>query len=216
MNAPQGADAAMAVSANENSRLAETDLACIGCGKELPHNPKRKTQRCRSCTAIAIAKDPSIRAKAGAAIRRALEDPAVIRRRSRALSKALRQKMRDDPAYAAMQRENARRLGLSSTGIQRYPAGSAPRLQAGRSGSATKRRGIPKGYWDEYRRLVKNKEASAEEARRMITDQARADRQRRRAALEVATPTSHDARIRTASAALGAACARLAAREARL
>lgn len=195
-----------------------TALPCLGCGKELPHNPKRKTQRCRSCTAIAIAKDPAIRAKAAAGIRRALSDPEVLRRRARTLSKVLRRKMRDDPAYAEMQRENARRLGRSAIGIQRYPAGSEPRRQAGRNGSATKRRGIPKGYWDEYRRLVKNGTATADEARRIVTEQARAERQRRRAAREAratAEARSPDDRIRLASAALGAACARLAAREAR-
>lgn len=186
-------------------------LSCSDCGTDLKPNPRRTGTRCRSCIAIFIATDPEIRARARAGIRAAMKDKDMLRRRGRKISAARKLRMQTDPDFAAREIEKARKMGLSHTGMQRHGSGSEPRQRAAKTLSRTKRRGIPNGYWDEYQRVRKNYGAPAAEARRIVSEQAERDRNERKRLAAM----SEDDRTREASRGLGAACARLVAREAR-
>lgn len=195
-----------------------SELTCSDCGKGLKPNPLRKGTRCRPCLATFLARDPEIRARATAKLREALKDPKVLARRGRGTSKALRRKMRKDPDYAQRQRESGRRLGLSGAGIQRHGAGSDARVRAGRSASATKRKGVPAAYYEDYRRLVHDSHYPAEEAIRMVLELQARERKRKikaRLAGERLAGMDAESRIRLGSAVLGMAFARAAAKEAR-
>jgi hypothetical protein len=141
--------------------------ACSDCDAELKPNPRRLGTRCRRCNARQMATSPEKRAKCRATMKRLFEDP-MYRARHRQRTLEGNRRAMEKPEVAALRREQGRRVGLLRLGASRLPAGSPPRVQAGRKRTETVLAWCPLEYRDEYRRLRCSKLIRAPEARRMI------------------------------------------------
>ena len=139
-----------------------TVQTCSDCPAVLPHNPRRKGTRCKSCNARAIATSPEKRAALSKAMKRRWNDPQERRRLARAVQIG---------CLKPEVREERRRRGKIGCNARAAAAGSEARKKAGRTLSKTRLGWLPASYRDEYFRLRNNMKMPAPEARRIIEDQ---------------------------------------------
>jgi len=152
-------------------------LACSDCGAPLKPSKRRKGARCRRCTARAMAVSQEKRAKCRATMLRLFDDPMFRAAHQRRTLEGNRRAMLK-PEVAALRREQGRRVGSLRLGASRLPAGSPPRVEAGRKRTETVLGWCPLEYRDHYRWLRCTKLIRAPEARRIIEDLIRRDLER--------------------------------------
>lgn len=148
------------------------------CGKQLAHNPRRKTNLCQRCATAASNRDPVAAEKRGVALRIMHTDPELKARHRAGVIRAWESRPRRRAASELMKgrymHDAAMREHIRQKAIERW-SDPANRARHGRIVSASKLRDIPLEYRDEYRRLRKHGGFTAAEARRMIADQVEAD-----------------------------------------
>lgn len=142
--------------------------SCSDCGRELPHNPRRKGTRCKPCTARAVAKSPEHRAAVSKAMARRWADPNEARRLATAVSAGI----------TPEERERRRQRGRICCNCRAAAAGSEARIRAGRTLSQTRLGWLPIEYRPDYDFLRRTYKMSAADARRMIEDQIARDLER--------------------------------------
>lgn len=149
---------------------------CADCGAARFSRKPKKSPYCFRCNGRHVGKSPQRRANASAAMKAHLSDPHVRANHIRRATEGLRRRLATDPDFVEQRREQGRAVGLSKLGVT--PAGSASRIAAGKSSSATKLAWCPPEYRDEYKRLVKRQNIPAAQARPMIEDMVAADARR--------------------------------------
>lgn len=158
--------------------ITATHCAGPDCGKPLPHNPRRITAFCKSCSARVNGARPERRAKASAAMKARMMDPAYRAAHLSRTTNGTRKRLATDPAFVEFRREQGRALGNRKLGMTHHGAGSALRAANGRKSSETKLAWCPIEYRAEYRRLIKSQNLKAAEARPIIEDMIAADARR--------------------------------------
>lgn len=141
---------------------------CTDCGRALPHNPRRKGTRCKSCNARAMTTSAAHRAAASRAMSRRWANPNEAARLGRAISAGI----------TPEERERRRARGTICCNARAAAAGSDVRDRAGRTLSQTRLGWLPLEYRDDYFRLRSNHKYSAADARRLIEAQIAADHAR--------------------------------------
>lgn len=147
------------------------------------------------------------------------EDPVWAAEQRRKLSEAKRRKMAEDPEFRARLKAHGRWLGktLGPAGNASRPAGSPARIAANRKVRDRTLAWCHPDYRDSYIFLLKRKGIPAAEARAAIEAEMRRDGVPPPIVLPTGEPLpwSDKRAAEIGSAWLGAACAALAAREAR-
>lgn len=112
---------------------------------------------------------PEVKAKKSATMKRKGADPELRQRRGEAVSRAVRERMASDPAFAELRRELGRRAGKKNSHLLRAPE---VRARAGRSFARNFIPAeVPESYWPFFRELRKNKKLSVEEATAVVVDE---------------------------------------------
>lgn len=150
-------------------------IPCIDCAKPLTPSKRRKTGRCKSCSARAVAISPAKRDKARASMVARLSCPIEHAKHMTRLHVGLIEHLKD-PDNLAKLRERGRTVGLLCVG--KNAAWYASRAASGRKRSATVMAWCPVEYREDYHRLINVKHIKAKEARAMILDMIAADTRR--------------------------------------
>lgn len=141
---------------------------CSDCGRDLPHNPRRKGTRCKPCSARAVATSPGHREAVSRAMSRRWADPNEAFRLGKAISAGI----------GPEERQRRRERGSICCNARAAAAGTEARLKAGRSLSRTRLGWLPPEYRDDYFHLRSNFKYRAAEARRIIEAQIERDLER--------------------------------------
>jgi hypothetical protein len=150
-------------------------IPCIDCKKPLTLSKRRKTGRCKLCSARATAISPAKRKKASASMKARLACPVErvvhLKRAHDGLLKHLA-----DPVNHAALVERGRMLGLTGSGKnEKWYAG---RAAAGQKRSITAMAWCPLEYRETYRTLVYVKNINALTARAMVLEMIKRDTRR--------------------------------------
>lgn len=156
--------------------MIDNAVACIDCATALKPNKRRKTGRCKSCSARSIGRDPDSIDRRRIACREAALRDDVRARKSAAIKASLAEKKKD-PAYVEARRELGRRAAASNLREwQNLPAGRPARIAKGKAKTNTTLGWCPPSYRDDYRHtLYKQSKITASEVRAAILNQIQAD-----------------------------------------
>lgn len=154
---------------------APAPLLCLDCGTALKPDARRKTGCCKSCAARANVKSDRHRKSAREAMERRWADESERLRLASLIRAGIKQRLANDPAYAAQRRAQCVANGRKTASLINTPAGSDIRRRAARSWSERWLGWCPFEYRDDYRQLRINQGFRAAEARRLIEDQIKLD-----------------------------------------
>lgn len=153
------------------SKYAGRATHCIaeGCGVELCHPRKRKSDYCRRCAA----QSPERRARLSEVIKIKHQDPEY---RAKLNPRAVMLRtLEARPELREFYRENMRRLGQEHGGTV---AGSDKSIRAHRASVATRMRDVPLEYRGEFRTLMLSQKVLRPDRVRMIHEQMKFDQSR--------------------------------------
>lgn len=155
-----------------------TARTCAADGCTTTLGAKNKSGFCKGCFNRQRASCPKWRAAIGEAKRIQWQDPAF---RARCLANLAEVRARPETIEA---RRAAIRLHKPwIKGNQAMPKGSEPRMRAGAHASATKLAHVPTDMRPLYRHLTHSKNYTADEALKIVLEQAEVERRRIRAEL---------------------------------
>lgn len=152
-----------------------TFLCAGGCGKSCRDFPKRKTRFCVDCSRKANGRHPDKIRLSREAMKRRMADPVLKAAHLGRAHEGFRQRIAQDPDFAARMSASGRHMGLSKAGHAAQPRGSEPRQRAAASRMKTILGWCPADYRAEYDHLVNSKRLKAAQAREVIERKIAAD-----------------------------------------